>query len=472
MSRYEEFVEFKGRFIFVGFGSVGQGFLPLLRRHFNISPARIQIITGDEEGRGQAENEQIPFSVCPLTPKNYREVLNPILEPGDFLLNLSVNVSSLALVELCHERGALYLDACTEPWEGGYTDTRLTPSERSNYSLREQALTLRKRLGKGPTAVLSHGANPGLVSHWAKQALLNIARDTGWDITTPRTQNEWVSLAQNLNIKIMQCAERDTQAANPFKRNNEFVNTWSIDGFVGEGLQPAELGWGSHEKYEPTDARHHNSGCDAAIYLQRPGMRTQVRGWTPLTGAYQGFLITHSESISIADYFTFKHDGKLCYRPTVYYAYHPSDATVLSIHEFSGRNLKPQPCTRLLMDDIEYGTDALGMALMGHSKGVYWYGSMLSINEARDLAPYNNATSLQVCAGILGGLVWAIENPGQGIVEPDEIGFERVLQVATPYLGKMVGQYSDWTPLQNRQALFQEDIDTTDPWQFKNFRVT
>jgi homospermidine synthase len=471
MSRYEKFVEFKGKFVFVGFGSVGQGFLPLLLRHFDISPARIQIITGGEAGRIQAENEQISFRICPLTPENYREILDPVLEPGDFLLNLSVHVSSLALVEYCHERGALYLDACIEPWQGGYIDTQLSPSERSNYSLREQVLALRRRLGTGPTAVLCHGANPGLVSHWAKQALLNIARDLEGATDIPQTRNEWTRLAQKLNIKVMQCAERDTQTAKPFKHIDEFVNTWSIDGFVGEGLQPAELGWGSHEKYEPADARHHASGCDAAIYLQRPGMRTSVRGWNPLTGAYQGFLITHSESVSIADYFTLKEGDELLYRPTVYYAYHPTDATILSIHEFSGRNFKLQRNVRLLMDDIEYGTDALGMALMGHTKQVYWYGSMLSIEEARDLAPYNNATSLQVAAGILGGVVWAIEHPQSGIVEPDDISFERVLQIATPYLGKMVGQYSDWTPLQDKHALFQEDIDMTDPWQFKNFRV-
>lgn len=472
MSGYEKFAEPEGKFIFIGFGSVGQGFLPLLLRHFDIPTARIQIITGDNAGKALAEKEQISFRVCPLTPENYRDILDPVLERGDFLLNLSVNVSSLALIEYCHEQGALYLDACIEPWEGGYTDPLLSASERSNYSFREQALALRQRLGTGPTAVLCHGANPGLVSHWTKQALLNIAHDIEGNITIPRTQKEWGHLAQRLEIKVMQCAERDTQTARPFKHIDEFVNTWSIDGFVGEGQQPAELGWGSHEKYEPADARHHTFGCDAAVYLQRPGMRTQVRGWTPLTGAYQGFLITHSESVSIADYFTLRNGNTLRYRPTVYYAYHPTDATILSIHEFSGRNFRLQRSTRLLMDDIEHGADALGMALMGHAKGVYWYGSMLSIETARELAPCNNATSLQVAAGILGGIVWAIENPQAGIIEPDEIPFERVLQVATPYTGEMAGQYSDWTPLQNRQALFEEDLDTADPWQFKNFRIS
>ncbi|MDT8364500.1 MAG: saccharopine dehydrogenase C-terminal domain-containing protein [Nitrosomonas sp.] len=471
MGNHKKFVKFENKIVFIGFGCVGQGVLPLLLRHIDISPSQIHIITADTTGQIQAEKAHVSFSICPLTPKNFQQVLDENLASGDYLLNLSINVSSLALIEYCYQHDLLYLDACLEPWLGGYTDTTLSLSARSNYHAREQSLSLRKRLGGGPTAVLCHGANPGLVSHFTKQALVNIARDTGIDFVLPQTREAWAALSRKLNIKVIQCAERDTQTARPFKLVNEFVNTWSIDGFIGEGLQPAELGWGSHEKTEPPDASRHGYGCDAAIYLNNPGTRTLVRSWNPLTGPYQGFLITHAESISIADYFTVKTNHELRYRPTVYYAYHPSDATVLSIHELSGRNFKEQDHARLLMNDIESGADALGMALMGHAKGFYWYGSILSIEEARDLAPYNNATSLQVASGILGGMVWAIENPEAGIIEPEEMDFKRVLQVASPYLGDITGQYSNWTPLRNNLALYEDHLDTTDPWQFKNYRV-
>ena len=52
-----------------------------------------------------------------------------------------------------------------------------------------------------------------------------------------------------------------------------------------------------------------------------------------------------------------------------------------------------------MMDDITKGIDELGVLLAGHKKNAYWYGSQLSIEEARSLAPYNNATSLQVTGG-------------------------------------------------------------------------
>ncbi|ARN84851.1 hypothetical protein GQ61_05610 [Candidatus Nucleicultrix amoebiphila FS5] len=123
------------------------------------------------------------------------------------------------------------------------------------------------------------------------------------------------------------------------------------------------------------------------------------------------------------------------------------------------------------MDEIDHGKDELGVLLMGHDKKAYWYGSRLSIEEARILAPHNNATSLQVAAGVLGGIRWALENPNRGILEPEELDFEFVLEVASPYLGTLIGVYSDWTPIQNRLQLFSEDIDYSDPWQFKNFLV-
>ncbi len=184
-----------------------------------------------------------------------------------------------------------------------------------------------------------------------------------------------------------------------------------------------------------------------------------------------GFLVTHNESISIADYYT-RRDGEVVgYRPTVHYAYYPCDDAVLSIHELAGCNWHMQQRQRLLMDEIVSGMDELGVLLMGHAKGAYWLGSRLTIEQARALAPYNNATSLQVTASVLAGVIWAIEHPRRGIVEPDEMDHERVLGIIRPYLGDVVGSYSDWTPLQDRNRLFAEPVDDSDPWQFSNFRV-
>jgi homospermidine synthase len=460
-----------GRLVIVGFGSIGQGVLPLLLRHIDIPPERITIVTAEPRGHDVAAQYGVRFVETALTRDNFRAVLEPLIAAGDFLLNVSVEVASLALIELCQEKGALYLDTCIEPWPGGYTDPNLSPSARSNYALREEALALRQRYKTGPTAVITHGANPGLVSHFVKQALIDLARKADAAATVPTDRAGWGRLAERLGIKAIHIAERDTQVATIPKSPGEFVNTWSIDGFFSEGSQPSELGWGTHERHFPADGRRHDFGDGAAIYLLRPGAGTRVRSWTPLEGPYIGFLVTHSEAISIADYLTLRDGDTIRYRPTCHYAYHPCDDAVLSLHELGGKNWELQSRKRLMMDEITTGIDELGVLLMGQQGGVYWYGSRLTIDEARRVVPHNNATSLQVTAAVLAGMVWAIEHPQSGIVEPDEIDFARILEIAGPYLGEVVGVHGDWTPLVDRERLFPEDLDRDDPWQFKNIRV-
>jgi homospermidine synthase len=88
------------------------------------------------------------------------------------------------------------------------------------------------------------------------------------------------------------------------------------------------------------------------------------------------------------------------------------------------------------------------------------------------VAPYQNATGLQVSSAVVAGMVWAIENPRRGIVDADELDHDRILSIQEPYLGELVGAYTEWTPLDNRGGgLFPEDIDVDDPWQFKNIIV-
>ena len=460
------------RLLMVGFGSIGQAVLPLIFKQFALSSEQVTIITATDEGQDVAKKYGISPIILPLTQQNYRHMILEYLQEGDVLLNLSVDISSKALIELSQEVGALYLDTCIEPWAGGYTNPEKSPAERSNYVLREDLLTLKSRFPKGPTALVAHGANPGLVSHFVKQAMLDIANDIGLTYEKPTHREGWAKLANELEIKVIHVAEQDTQILNRARLKHEFLNTWSVEGFIGEGAQPAELGWGSHEKHFPEDGAEHAFGCGAAIYLKRPGLTARVRSWTPRGGAIQALLITHNEAISLSDYLTVKSGKTVTYRPTVYYSYQPSDVALLSVHDFLGNNMQKPATLKVIREEIVAGMDELGVLLMGHAKNAYWFGSQLTIEEARSKAPYNSATSLQVAAGVLSGLVWVLNHPNEGIVEPEDMDFEEAIDVALPYLGKLTGTYTDWTPLKNRVPLFDEPIDKQDPWQFVNFRLS
>jgi homospermidine synthase len=475
MTDWPVYGRISGPIVVVGFGSIGRGTLPLILRHFNCDRAKITVIDPDDTDRGLVEKEGIRFVKQAVTRENYKEFLLPLLTAGPgqgFMVNLSVDVSSVAMMETAREAGALYVDTVVEPWPGMYFDPKLSVENRSNYALRESVLELRRKNPGGPASVSCCGANPGMVSWFVKQALLDIARDSGLKPETPKTREDWARLMQRAGVKGIHIAERDTQRAKRPKPRDVFVNTWSVEGFVSEGMQPAELGWGTFEPKMPPEGRTHEFGCKSAIYLMRPGANTRVRSWCPTPGPQYGFLVTHNESISIADYFTLTENGTARFRPTCHYAYHPANDAVLSLHEIFGAGGKMQSDWHILdEDEIVDGIDELGVLLYGHAKNAYWYGSQLSIEETRRLAPYQNATGLQVTSAVLAGMVWALENPKAGIVEADEMDFERCLQVQRPYLGPVIGVYTDWTPLEGRGRLFPEELDTAEPWAFGNVIV-
>ncbi|MFC6489144.1 homospermidine synthase [Nitratireductor sp. GCM10026969] len=470
--------EITGPVVMIGFGSIGRGTLPLIQRHFRFDKSRMVVIDPVDTDRKLLDERGIRFVQDYVTKENYRDLLIPLLTAGEgqgFCVNLSVDTSSLDLMKLCRELGVLYIDTVVEPWLGFYFEKAASNASRTNYALREPVRQEKARNPGGTTAVSTCGANPGMVSWFVKQALVDLARDLKLDFTEPGPYERegWARLMQKAGVKGIHIAERDTQRTKKPKPMDVFWNTWSVEGFISEGLQPAELGWGTHENWRPENARDQEEGCKAAIYLEQPGANTRVRTWCPTPGAQYGFLVTHNESISIADFFTLRgENGEVNYRPTCHYAYHPCNDAVLSLHEMFGAAGKPQPVQHVLDEnELVDGIDELGVLLYGHDRNAYWYGSQLSLEETRGLAPYQNATGLQVTSAVLAGMVWALENPEAGIVEADEMDYRRCLEIQRPYLGPVKGYYTDWTPLEGRPGLFPEDIDEGDPWQFRNILV-
>src|SRR5256885_2839393 len=306
---------------------------------------RASIIDPHEDGE-LAKQHGVRFIKQAITRDNYREVLVPLLTAGGgqgFCVNLSVDTSSVDILSMCREIGALYIDTVVEPWLGFYFDKNIGPEKRSNYALRETLLAAKHKNPGGPTAVSTCGANPGMVSWFVKQALLDIARDTNTPFNEPKSREGWGQLAPKLGVKGIHIAAHGTQRSKKPKPMNVFVNTWSVEGFVSEGMQPAELGWGTHEKWMPDNGRTHADGCGAAIYLQQPGANTRVRSWCPTPGAQYGFLVTHNESISIADYFTVRDGGNVVYRPTCHYAITPPTMPCCRCTKCSAR---PARCSR------------------------------------------------------------------------------------------------------------------------------
>lgn len=436
---------FSSRILLLGFGSVGQALAPLLMAHWSLSPDRIRALAADDEGLAVATSLGIALRKTAIVPGNLAAVLGEMLEPGDLLINVSVEVSSRALVEWCQAHGVCYLDTCVEPWPGGY---RAAPGQSieatTNHALRESLLALRAP-GK-PAAVIAHGANPGVISHLARAGLLEMAAQR--QISVPEGPAYWARLSQALGIRVMQIAERDTQR--PARGIDEgFVNTWSVEGFLSEAGQPAECGWGSHENVLPEGAQRHARGQRPGFYLPQNGPPLRVQSWVPEGGAQDAFLITHHEVLSLAELLTIPSAGTAenhpAYRPTVFYAYAPCEETRRSIRRWADSGCVPPAARRVLRDELVAGEDQLGL-LFVFEGGAFWYGSTVSIQQARERSRFCNATSLQVAGGILGALDWMLANPRAGVVEAEDLPHRPLLDGALSCLGRVEGVWTDWQP--------------------------
>jgi len=234
------------------------------------------------------------------------------------------------------------------------------------------------------------------------------------------------------------------------------------------------MGWGTHERRLPRGAQVQRFGPGNQICLSQMGMNTWVRSWVP-GGDIIGMVIRHGEAFTISDYLTVWKDGEPIYRPTVHYAYLPTDVAIASLHELRMSNYQMQAKVRIMNDEIVSGKDELGVLLMGHDLNGWWVGSQLDINEARSLVPHQNATTLQVAASILGAVTWMIKNPRKGLRVPDDLPHAEVLDVAKQYLGPTPSVHTDWTPLTNWSDSFEHfgrpRPNQDDVWQFDTFWV-
>jgi homospermidine synthase len=476
---------FKNKVLIVGYGSVGKCVLPLLLRHIDVPCKNITVVDFADkyEALKPWTARGVRYSQERITPINITKVLSKHLGPGGLLIDVSWNIDCLEMLNWCHSNKVLYVNTSVEEWDPYAAIHQKSPFQKSLYY---KQMEIRRMVGRwvndSTTAVLDHGANPGLISHFTKRGLADIAKKAIGDRSVPGAaakslkrllhEKDFARLAMKLGVKVIHVSERDTQATDRPRDVDEFVGTWSIEGIREEGTAPAELGWGTHEKRPPGFFARPPYGPKNQIFFLRMGMNTWVRSWVPYNEII-GMAIRHGESFSISDRLTVWEKGRAVYRPTVHYAYMPCDDTIASLHELRARNYELQARQRIMGDEITQGEDALGALIMGHRYSSWWTGSILSIKESRRLVSHQNATTVQVAIGVVSAVAWMIENPHKGVLLPEDLPHEYILEKARPYLGKFVSEPSDWTPFKNYQIFFKENpysfLDKKNPWAFSNF---
>lgn len=286
-------IPFSGRVLLLGCGSVSQCLQPLLLKHLDMDFSQFTVMDmldyRDKAADLVAAGAQ--FVQHQITPANLDETLATYLGKGDLLIDLAWSIEVTDIVQWCHDHDVLYVNTATELWDA--YDYTISPKERTLYVRHMMLREMRdKWTRKGTTAVVEHGANPGLVSHWTKVALTDITTAMFNQGVNPHkhaalqdhlTKREWNHLAHLLGVKVIHISERDTQISNQPKQVNEFVNTWSVEGLYEEGIAPAEMGWGTHERILPRGAMTYDYG---------PPTRFASRRWASRRMCARGFPST------------------------------------------------------------------------------------------------------------------------------------------------------------------------------------
>ncbi len=448
-------VYFNNKILIIGGGAVAQCTIPLILRHIKIEPKNITVIDAVDTRKFMREvlEQGVVFQQQEITKDNFPQVLGTYLNTGDICIDLANEVDTLDILTWCLPHQVMYLNTSMNLWKNHIS------INISHAHLKDMA---KEWTAGSPTAIISHGANPGLISAFAKQALidsgLKIVEDNALEpekikiIKKALSNENFAELAHALQIKTIHVSERDSQKLSRPKKKNEFLNTWSVIEFINESTSKVEFAWGTHEQKIPANS----TIVDNNILIDELAVHTVLKSWVPQE-EIEGIVPPHDETFSLADYLTIQKDSQVLYRPTIAFVYDPSAAAKKSLHEFILNNLALHEHYRVIKDELVTGGEKMGCLLMGNIVS-WWTGSILSFEESNELIPKQNATVMQVAVGVLSALYEMMKYPRRGICFPENLDYKEVLKLSKPYLGDFVSEHVTWKPTKNTTWEFQDFV--------------
>jgi homospermidine synthase len=211
----------------LGCGSVSQCAIPLLVRDLKINPRSIHVVDFRDNRARIADMLAlgVTYEQDRVTRDNLDAFLSARLGEGDVLLDLAWNIDGPTILEWCRDHGVRYLNTSVELWDPYDDMAAQHPTQRTLYVRHQAIRKMIERWGRndGPSAVVEHGANPGMVSHLVKQSLVDITNALLRDgkagaraqaLEAARDAQRFNELAQLTGTKVIHIAERDTQITN------------------------------------------------------------------------------------------------------------------------------------------------------------------------------------------------------------------------------------------------------------------
>jgi|694.fasta_scaffold16096_8 homospermidine synthase len=463
------------KIIFLGCGSVAKCCIYYLNRFIKYKPEQVYIIDKDEStGKFPSVVEIVRYGAKFLHFELKRDNLQDLfdaklkLKKDDIIIDLTTQTCTYYIFQECRMRNILYINTSIED-DDIIKDSIITCPVNNGIFLQHinlQVIADKTRDYGNTTALIEFGMNPGLISVFIKQGIMNLAKQV---IKYRKTKGKKVNkkmegyvkeknhkkLAQMMGIEVMHCSEIDTQLPKIIDKG-KFINTWSCVGLITEGLEPAEIQIGTHEKFVPFAKSEVNQVIPQLLITKAYGKDLKFESIAPLKinsddsvtfTKFEGRCIHHGEGISLNRYL-----GSFKYAPTMHYVYKLNPYTEKLIDETS-----PQEMVNILNDPSKWkvlnmhddkieGYDNIGALFISRKNPFtesdelfyFWTGSILNTDYTKNTLKdqYFGPTVIQVMAGVLSGVVWMMKHKNKGLCFGEDIDDKFVINMSKKYLGR------------------------------------
>jgi len=425
---------------FIGFGAVAKTLFELHNKTKQFKKAKVIIIepldVPDWIGRGR----KVKHIQQKITQENYKELLKGVTS-DTFIIDLSVDVDALMLIEYAIKRDALYINTSLEQWQVEHNINATTYKQIKKDTLYYRQKLLDKMVKKSNSSIITDmGMNPGGVESIALSFIDKLFIDKGLQCKKDCKCTHAMK-AQKLGILTIHISEIDTQETDRPYDPNEFVSTWSALGFTSEATENGTVYLGTHEIEQenfikPDDNSRMRFYKTPALNIIQQTYCLDHKGNTVI---YKGMVIPHGETSRMGLYLTVKEDKNITYCPSIYYVYRPCPRGILSIQDLKNNDYKQLEKWHVL-DNSEIsnknGYDSVGVTVYLDNGEVWWAGTSVSRSDVAKLnLKHSTATTLQVAAFMDAAINYMMKHKEEGIIDPENLPYAYILNHAKPYLG-------------------------------------
>ena len=485
-------IKFDGRIVQFGFGAVGKSFFEKVSKEIKYNENKYFVITRDKDEfeayvnlGGMVSN----FVVSEVTRENFRQVFEPYLEEGDLLIDFADTVGTRDICEWCAERNIMYLNTGETDWPDHWY---CIFEENERKRALQQEYGERTEMNTHPI-VLQHGNNPGLVSHFVKAAIeyiVNTQFRKDRQLKALVKDGKFNEAARKLGIKMIHVNDIDLQEIGDEYRKNLLYSTWCTDSFWFEMLSEATANVGTHEQITFEEECNFVNREKGFLEFKKLAADKKGRTFYP-GGGFQGFLVPHEETITIAQSLEVKENGETVYRPTVMFLYAP--CTYASEY-FKGAKVNnypdpdpdgPQDCENVdgrtiirgyvypenfeivYQEKIAAGTEYVGVLLLGENFEPVWVGNRVETSylyKNKKDSYWQTPTITPVAMSALAAVCWMLKNKDKGgIYFPDDLpDYKYIIKIAEKYISKTIYKTFSKADLEESMDIDFENLQMKD----------